>query len=128
MVRVWRWAVLACLGLAVAACGKAGVDGRRIEAPKPGEWLSYGRSYDEQRFSPLKQINKDTIGKLGVAWWAEFDTDRGQEATPLIVDGVLYTTTAWSKVHASTPRPASGCGATIRRSPARPASTPAAMS
>ncbi|HEX4712624.1 PQQ-dependent dehydrogenase, methanol/ethanol family [Phenylobacterium sp.] len=87
------------LALALAGCQR-GVDARRIEAAKPGEWLTYGRTYDEQRFSPLKQIDRASVGKLGVAWWAEFDTDRGQEATPLIADGVLYTTTAWSKVHA----------------------------
>ena len=46
------------------------------------------------------QINAANVGQLGLAWYAEFDTDRGQEATPLVVDGVLYTTTAWSKVYA----------------------------
>ena len=94
-----RLGVLFAAGLVLAACQR-GVDGARIEQAKAGEWLTYGRTYDEQRFSPLKQINAQTIGKLGVAWWAEFDTDRGQEATPLIADGVLYTTTAWSKVFA----------------------------
>jgi quinohemoprotein ethanol dehydrogenase len=94
-----RLGVLLALGLALSACQR-GVDARRIEQAKSGEWLTYGRTYDEQRFSPLTQINAQTIGKLGVAWWAEFDTDRGQEATPLIADGVLYTTTAWSKVFA----------------------------
>jgi quinohemoprotein ethanol dehydrogenase len=87
------------LALALAGCQR-GVDARRIEQAKAGEWLTYGRTYDEQRFSPLRQIDASTIGKLSVAWWAEFDTDRGQEATPLIADGVLYTTTAWSKVYA----------------------------
>lgn len=90
-------ALLAALTL--GACAKA-VDGTRILAAAPADWLTYGRTYDEQRFSPLNQINADTVGKLGVAWWASFDTDRGQEATPLEADGVLYTTTAWSKVFA----------------------------
>jgi len=99
MERVVRLAAALCAGLALAACGR-GVDGAAIEKADPGEWLTYGRTYDEQRFSPLKQIDRASIGRLGVAWWAEFDTDRGQEATPLVHDGVLYTTTAWSKVHA----------------------------
>ena len=89
--------------LALLGCqkqGPAAVDGKRIEQAAAGDWLSYGRTYDEQRFSPLDKINKDTIGRLGLAWYAEFDTDRGQEATPLMVDGVIYTTTAWSKVFA----------------------------
>ncbi len=63
-------------------------------------WLSTGRDYSEERFSPLGQINADNIGMLGLAWSHEFDTNRGQEATPLVADGVLYTTTAWSKAYA----------------------------
>jgi PQQ-dependent dehydrogenase (methanol/ethanol family) len=66
----------------------------------PGAWLSHGRTYSEERYSPLTKINPKTVGRLGLAWSADFDTDRGQEATPLIVDGVMYTTTAWSKVYA----------------------------
>lgn len=88
--------LLACAFL--AAC-QAGGD-RHVASPADGEWPGYGRTYDEQRYSPLTSISRDNVGRLGVAWWAEFDTDRGQEATPLVVDGVLYTTTAWSKVHA----------------------------
>ncbi|MDZ4371355.1 MAG: PQQ-dependent dehydrogenase, methanol/ethanol family [Phenylobacterium sp.] len=94
-----RWVAVAAAALWVSACGQ-GVGQKAIESPDPAEWLSHGRTYDEQRFSPLNQINADTVNRLGVAWWADFDTDRGQEATPLVHDGVLYTTTAWSKVHA----------------------------
>ncbi|HUN25186.1 MAG TPA: PQQ-dependent dehydrogenase, methanol/ethanol family [Steroidobacteraceae bacterium] len=67
---------------------------------EPGEWMAVGRTYDEQRFSPLTQINTDNVGKLGLAWYADFDSNRGQEATPLEIDGVLYVSTAWSKVKA----------------------------
>jgi quinohemoprotein ethanol dehydrogenase len=67
---------------------------------EPGEWMSIGRTHDEQRFSPLARINTDNVGKLGLAWFADFDTNRGQEATPLAIDGVLYVSTAWSKVKA----------------------------
>ena len=95
---------LACAALLVG-CQKpkppADVDGARIEAADGnGEWLSYGRTYSEQRYSPLDKINAGNVGQLGLAWSYEFDTDRGQEATPIVVDGVLYTTTAWSKVYA----------------------------
>ena len=65
---------------------------------EPGNWLSYGRTYNEQRFSPLKQINDQNVSKLGLAWYYDLDTHRGQEATPIVVDGVMYFTTAWSKV------------------------------
>jgi quinohemoprotein ethanol dehydrogenase len=99
MGRVARLAAGLAAALMLGAC-QPGVDGKAIETADAADWLSYGRTYDEQRFSPLSQIDAATVGRLGVAWWAEFDTDRGQEATPLVHDGVLYTTTAWSKVRA----------------------------
>ena len=46
-----------------------------------GEWLSYGRTYREQRFSPLDKINRDNIDELDLAWSFKFDTARGMEAT-----------------------------------------------
>ncbi|PCJ23365.1 MAG: PQQ-dependent dehydrogenase, methanol/ethanol family [SAR86 cluster bacterium] len=67
-------------------------------AEDPEVWLNYGRTYDEQRYSPLNQINKDTIDQVGLAWYADMGTSRGQEATPIVVDGALYISTAWSNV------------------------------
>ncbi len=67
---------------------------------QPGNWLTYGRTYSEQRFSPLKQINDQNAARLALAWYLDLDTNRGQEATPLVVDGVMYFTSAWSKVFA----------------------------
>ena len=64
------------------------------------DWLSTGRTYSEQRFSPLEQINTGNVKDLGLAWYADMDTARGQEATPLVIDGRIYITTAWSKVKA----------------------------
>jgi alcohol dehydrogenase (cytochrome c)/quinohemoprotein ethanol dehydrogenase len=86
----------------VAVTGPAAVNAARLTAvdAEPGQWMSHGRTYGEQRFSPLDQIDTDTVGKLGLAWFADLDTRRGQEATPLVVDGVLYVSTAWSKVKA----------------------------
>ena len=69
-------------------------------ADNRSEWLTHGRTYDEQRFSPLEQINTGNVKKLGLAWFADLDTARGQEGTPLVIDGTLYITTAWSKVKA----------------------------
>jgi alcohol dehydrogenase (cytochrome c)/quinohemoprotein ethanol dehydrogenase len=63
-------------------------------------WISHGRTYSEQRFSPLDKVNRENVGDLGLAWFADMDTARGQEATPLVLDGKLYLTTAWSKVKA----------------------------
>ncbi len=77
-----------------------GVTDAMLTAAEGGEWLSYGRDYGEQRFSPLDQITDANVGQLGLAWSADLDTARGQEATPLMHDGTLYITTAWSMVKA----------------------------
>ncbi|GHD03586.1 PQQ-dependent dehydrogenase, methanol/ethanol family [Novosphingobium pokkalii] len=76
------------------------VDAARIIAADPSDWLAHGRTYDEQRFSPLAQIDRANVGQLGLAWFADLDTARGQEGTPLVIDGVIYITTAWSKAKA----------------------------
>jgi PQQ-dependent dehydrogenase (methanol/ethanol family) len=65
-----------------------------------GNWLMYGRTYDDHRFSPLKQINEQSVGKLGLAWSRELGTTRGLEGTPLVKDGILYITGSWSVVYA----------------------------
>jgi quinohemoprotein ethanol dehydrogenase len=64
------------------------------------DWLTYGRTYSEQRFSPLRQVDEQTVGRLGLAWTVDLGTLHGLEATPLVKDGVLYTTSAWSIVYA----------------------------
>jgi len=66
----------------------------------PKDWVTYGGTFDEQRFSQLTQVNDGNVGQLGLAWSYEFDTNRAQETTPLEHDGVIYATTAWSKVFA----------------------------
>jgi PQQ-dependent dehydrogenase (methanol/ethanol family) len=90
--------------LAAHERGAAAVDQQRLENAdrEPGSWLAAGRDYNEQRFSPLNQINDRNIGSigLGLAWYGDIDTERGQEATPIVVDGMLYVTTAWSMVKA----------------------------
>ena len=93
-------ALLTATPLALAASVDT-VNGARIaKAADPGEWLSYGRTYDEQRFSPLKQINTTTAKDLGLAWYADLGSTRGVEGTPLEVDGVLYNTQPWNIVSA----------------------------
>jgi quinohemoprotein ethanol dehydrogenase len=72
----------------------AAADARR------GDWLTYGRTYHEQRFSPLDAINETTVSRLGLAWSMDAPNDRGLEGTPLVIDGKLYTTGAWSVVNA----------------------------
>ena len=67
---------------------------------EPGNWLAHGRTYDEQRHSPLSQINAANAEELGLAWFWDTGTVRGLEATPIVIDGVMYTTGAWSRVWA----------------------------
>jgi quinohemoprotein ethanol dehydrogenase len=67
---------------------------------EPQNWALHGGTYAEQRFSSLGQINTTNVGQLKLAWAYDFDTSRGQEATPLVIDGVMYVTSAWSKVYA----------------------------
>ena len=85
-----------------AAGGAPAVDRKALlaAADDRSEWLTHGRTYDEQRYSPLDQINGANVKDLGLAWFADLDTARGQEATPLVIDGTIYLTTAWSKVKA----------------------------
>ncbi len=110
MKRLGIWAAAMAPLVLLAGCGGGGsggggsrttmVDGAAIAAGTEGDWLSYGRTYDEQRFSPLKSIHEGNIGDLGLAWYADLDTARGQEGTPLAIDGRLYISTAWSKAKA----------------------------
>jgi PQQ-dependent dehydrogenase (methanol/ethanol family) len=80
----------------------AAVSAERLIAAdaEPGQWLSHGRTYGEQRFSPLAQIDTSNVSELGLAWYGDLSIGRAQEATPLYIDGVLYITTAWSNVKA----------------------------
>jgi len=95
----------------------ADVDGARIVAAdrEPGNWMSHGRTYDEQRYSPLTRITDGNVGKLGVAWTYKLDIDRGVESTAIVVDGVMYTTGAQSIVYALDARNGKLLGATTRR-------------
>jgi quinohemoprotein ethanol dehydrogenase len=68
--------------------------------PKAGEWPSYGRDYREQRFSPLEEITTENVSELRLAWFYDFRVGRGVFGTPLMVDGILYATSAWSIVYA----------------------------
>ena len=87
---------------AAAAAAVAAVDSERLVAAdsEPGNWMSYGRTYSEQRYSSLKQVNDSSVEDLGLAWYFDLDTERGIEATSIVVDGVMYLTSAWSIVYA----------------------------
>jgi quinohemoprotein ethanol dehydrogenase len=95
---------LLAFGLVVPVMAQepARVDHSRLLAADSnrGEWMAPGRTYDEQRFSPLDRINVANVGRLGLAWFADINTERGMEASPLVIDGVLYNVQPWNIVTA----------------------------
>ena len=102
------YACAAAAALVAALCGcqpthkTANVDAARLTSAdnEPGNWMSQGRTYSEQRFSPLDKVNAGNVGSLGLAWSFELSTNRGVETTPIVVDGVMYVTSSWSMVYA----------------------------
>src|SRR6186713_3489575 len=71
-----------------------------VAALVSGNWPSAGNDPQGTYYSPLAQINTQTVGKLGFAWDYDLGTYRGQEATPIVVDGVMYTSGTWGYVYA----------------------------
>jgi len=69
-------------------------------AEQPGEWYTGGGDGSGAYFSQLGQINDRNAGQLGFAWDYALHTSRGLEATPIVVDGILYTSGNWGKVYA----------------------------
>ncbi len=91
MARVGFVAVL----LLISAChkGPAAIDrGRLLAASKhPQQWLTTGGDFGKTHYSGLAAIDAASVSRLGYAWGFDTDTDRGLEATPIVVDGVMYT-------------------------------------
>lgn len=87
--------------LSVRSESEAANDSRQnLSGSKSGDWPRVGRTYDDQRYSALDLINNGNANQLGLAWFHDLETERSQEATPVVVDGVLYVSTAWSIVKA----------------------------
>lgn len=85
--------------------GEVNIDRLLKADEQPGNWMSLGRNFMQHHHSPLKQINAENVDQLGLAWEYETHSNRGKvnrglEATPIIVDGILYTSGAWSQVYA----------------------------
>lgn len=115
-----RWRRAWCLAAAMAMVGaahaqspaKGSPEHIRVATAKVNEafmkantrqtadWPSYGLDYAETRFSRLNQINASNVKDLGLVWSYNLESTRGVEATPLVVDGIMYVTASWSIVHA----------------------------
>lgn len=78
------------------------IDGAFVQAntAKTQDWPAIGLDYAETRFSKLDQINTGNAKDLGLVWSYNLESKRGVEATPLVVDGVMYVSASWSVVHA----------------------------
>jgi len=117
--RIRRTACVAAGLYALAVCGGASaedanssaqhikavtsaIDSKAIEAnaAETKDWPTIGLDYAETRFSKLKQINTDNVKQLGLKWSYNLESVRGVEATPLVVDGIMYESASWSVVHA----------------------------
>ena len=77
------------------------------------DWPLHGRTWSEERFSPLTQINHENVSTLGLAWLFDMNTVRGLEATPIVQNGVLFTTGTWSVVYAIDAKTGNCCGSMI---------------
>src|SRR6202040_1403156 len=86
------------------------VDGNSIRAntATSKDWPAVGLDYGETRFSKLDQINTGNVKNLGLVWSYSLDSSRGVEATPIVVDGIMYVTAPWSVVHAIDARTGKG--------------------
>ena len=80
----------------------ANLDQARLKAAdsEPQNWLTLGRDGNQTYFSPLAKIDATNVNRLGFAWDYDLATARGQEATPIVVDGVMYTSGTWGYVYA----------------------------
>ena len=89
-----------CVVIALVA-----LTGCTASASRETDWPSLGRTFRGDRFSPLGAINAENAGQVGFAWEYEARSHRGrvehgQEATPVMVGGVLYAAGPWGSVFA----------------------------
>src|ERR1700749_4459688 len=86
----------------LAAPVQGQVDEKRLMAAgkHPGGWLTTGRDFGKGHYSPLDQVNAGNVARLGFAWQYDTKTIRGLEATPIVVDGVMYTSGSIGQVYA----------------------------
>ena len=81
---------------------KAGrVDTARVGSDSGGDnWMINGRDFEAGHFSPLSQINDQSVSNLGLAWYLDIDSAMGIVSEPIVVDGVAYVSAPQSKLYA----------------------------
>ena len=93
-----RWLTLSLMWFAGAAFADA-ADSALLDSATGGDWPGYGRTFGEQHFSPLAEINDHNVGRLGLAWYLDLGP-ASPYTQPIAVDGVLYFSQGMSIVHA----------------------------
>lgn len=86
--------------LNVAIAGKAIDNGVLAKESNGADWAGFGRTFSEQRFSPLKQIDADNVSRLGLAWSMDLPDVNFSTTAPLAVDGVIFFSPGVSEVRA----------------------------
>ncbi len=101
-IRLFITALGACLAAACVSEASPRIvdDAALADLDQGGDWLAFGRTYDEQRFSPLTGIDETNVANLGVAWYLELPDDRTLYGTPLVVDGMMYFEGSWNVLRA----------------------------
>src|SRR6267143_360524 len=93
--------LLACLGAAAPATTDRGIDNAALGNEADGtNWAAYGRTFSEQHYSPLRQINAGNVSRLGLAWSLDLSDSNFATTAPIAVDGVIYFSPGVSEVHA----------------------------
>jgi alcohol dehydrogenase (cytochrome c) len=89
-------AIGAATVLALASFGvqAQSLDDLKNDAAEPGNVLTYGMGYNANRFSSLSQINKRNVAKLSPVWSLSLENDFGEQAQPMVKDGVIYVSDA----------------------------------
>ncbi len=99
--RITTIALTLAVTTAFAANAETVVDDAAIADESDGaNWLAYGKTASEKRYSPLTQINLDNVKNLGIEWFMDLPQDRTLLGTPLVVDGVMYFTGSYSRTRA----------------------------
>ena len=94
MLRRWTYVAALSVSALVTAAPTLAADFKPVTAevllnPDPADWLMINRTFDQQRFSPLNQINRSNVGELRMAWTRGMPPGT-QESTPMVYNGVMY--------------------------------------
>jgi glucose dehydrogenase len=90
--------IAGCAGLQQAQSGKQDETTANIAQAQAGEWPSFGRDYANQRYSPLKQVDRTNVAKLDIAWKVKTGVSASFQSTPIVVDGVMYVSLPYNHV------------------------------